>query len=125
VRADYGRIAGRILVVEDNAAVRRSVVRQIESFGYKVESAASAGEALYILRSDQDFDMVFSDVVMPGEMDGVDLARIVQRDYPGMRVVLTSGYPDYEEANHNCEFLPKPYRRDALRALLSRCLNPA
>src|SRR5262249_18971304 len=65
----------RVLVGEDNAGLRRLAVRQLEQLGYRVEAAADAGTALARLESDSGFELVFSDVVMAGKMDGFDLAR--------------------------------------------------
>jgi PAS domain S-box-containing protein len=82
-----------VLVVEDDARVRRVSIARLENLGYRVLEASDAFQALEALQKDQDISLVFSDVVMPG-MDGGELARRVALLYPGLPVLLTSGYAD-------------------------------
>ncbi|MGE0856946.1 MAG: PAS domain S-box protein, partial [Hyphomicrobiaceae bacterium] len=109
----------RVLVVEDNDSVRRLARRQIEALGYTVEDVANGIEALERLAVSADFDVVFSDVVMPGGLSGTDLAREVERHFPGIAVVLTTGYAEEMiagtgsgAARHN--LIRKPYSQTAL-----------
>src|SRR4029077_10162795 len=83
----------RILVVEDEEAVRAIVGEQLLSLGYDVKLAGHAEEALALLRSHQ-FDLVLTDVVMPGRLNGKGLADEVERSWPGTRVVFMSGYSE-------------------------------
>ncbi|MDX2221262.1 MAG: ATP-binding protein, partial [Rhodospirillaceae bacterium] len=87
---------GRILVVEDNDFVRQTVTFQLERLGYTVTGAPTAAAALDILRQDAGLDLVLSDMVMPGGLSGADLLREVTEHYPGIKVVLMSGYAGAE-----------------------------
>ncbi len=84
----------RILVVEDNDAVRRMVCRQLSDMGYPVSTATDAKQALDILSAGDRIDAVFSDVVMPGEMSGIKLASEIANRWPKIKVLLTSGFPE-------------------------------
>jgi CheY-like chemotaxis protein len=118
-----------VLVVEDNAALRRVCVRQLTDLGYRVIEAECASAALEMLAREK-IDFLFSDVVMPGEFDGFALARHVVRCWPSVKVVLTSGFP---ETNLNGSFgapmpavrmLSKPYRKDELARAIREALDP-
>jgi len=110
-----------ILVVDDDVAVRKVVTLQLAALGYATIEAGSAAEALEILAADKPFDLLFTDVVMPGRMSGVDLARLAREKWPNLKVLLTSGYPDLKtrhESFQNITMIKKPYRGDDLwRAL--------
>ena len=113
----------RVLVVEDNDDVGRFSTELLEDLGYTVRRVASADAALAILAKDEfSADLVFSDVIMPG-MNGVELAGIVRERYPGLPVLLTSGYSNVlaENAHHGFELIQKPYSVE----LLSRSLRKA
>jgi CheY-like chemotaxis protein len=121
----------RILVVEDNADVRRMVVSQLGGLGYGVLEAADGPAALAIIEGgsgDAPFDLLFTDVVMPGGISGDDLARMALRRYPGLSVLLTSGFaggtigagPPGEEPRH---LLTKPYRQAELAAKVRAALD--
>ncbi|MFN3349871.1 ATP-binding protein [Pseudorhodoplanes sp.] len=84
--------AGSVLVVEDNTEVADIATALLNELGYQVTRVASAQTALDVLASGERFDLVFSDVVMPGGMNGVELAHRIGKDYPGLPVVLTTGY---------------------------------
>jgi CheY-like chemotaxis protein len=95
-----------ILVVEDNALVRLVAVEFLEDSGFKVVEADSADGAIDLLTNDGPIDAVFSDVQMPGTMDGVELARWISREKPGVKVLLTSGNAPMQL---DVPILPKPY----------------
>ncbi len=108
-----------ILVVEDNAALRRVVVRQLRGLGYQVHEAENADAALAMLEH-ENVDLVMTDVVMPGSMDGFGLARVALERWPHLRVLFTSGFPE-TRINGNlgpqggsARLLGKPYRLDQL-----------
>jgi two-component system NtrC family sensor kinase len=84
--------SGSVLVVEDNTEVADIATALLNELGYQVTRVASAQTALEVLRAGEQFDLVFSDVVMPGGMNGVELAHQIGKDYPGLPVVLTTGY---------------------------------
>jgi PAS domain S-box-containing protein len=99
-----------VLVVEDNPAVRQVAISTLMSLGFKVVEAANADEAARILRSNDQVRIVLSDVRMPGELTGIDLARLMKRERPELQVLLTTGYVDGDEALDDIELLYKPYR---------------
>jgi CheY-like chemotaxis protein len=110
---------GRLLVVEDNAQVRGFAEDLLGELGFEVDVASSAGEALEKLAGGSRYDVIFSDVVMPG-MSGIDFAKIVRNQSPEMPIVLTSGYSHVlvEEGRHGFPLLQKPYSAsDVARAL--------
>jgi PAS domain S-box-containing protein len=118
-----------VLVVEDNAPLRRATVRQLVELGYRVRETEYADVALAILAGGASVDLLFTDVVMAGAMDGLDLALQAKRLHPDLKILLTSGFPNVRGANQrmaNSPFLllHKPYRRDelarAIRGLLDR-----
>lgn len=114
---------GRVLLVEDDPGVSAIATDHLTSLGYAVEAAETAHEALAKLRS-ETFDIMLSDVVMPGGMSGLDLARRVASLYPAMRVVLASGYAgtdaDADLAGAPWPMLRKPYSGDQLAEALDR-----
>ena len=111
-----------VLVVEDNPDVLDFAVAGLTELGYRVKTATDAQAALDILRTEADIDVLFSDVAMPGGMNGGQLAVEAQRIRPGLRVLLTSGYAasalSQNELPETLRVLPKPYRRDDLAANL-------
>jgi PAS domain S-box-containing protein len=115
-----------VLAVEDNAALRRIVVRQLAELGYRPLEAESAAAALAVLEREH-VDLLFSDVIMPGELSGLELARTVVGRWPHIGVLLTSGFPGTKIAGSlgeegTARLLSKPYRKPdlarALRAVL-------
>jgi len=106
-----------VLVVEDNANIAQLVAMQLSSLGYQVRQAPNAGAALDILKAGERIDLVFADVIMPGQLDGYDLAEEVYATWPDIKVVLTSGFPGSNHGGRslgNTPLLTKPYHRDAL-----------
>ncbi|VIO73810.1 hybrid sensor histidine kinase/response regulator [Bradyrhizobium ivorense] len=118
-----------ILCVEDDVRIREYVTGQLESLGYKVLVAANADEALAIVRRGTAFDLLFTDIVMPGSMNGRQLAETLMAGRPAMRVLFTSGYSDgalptqQGRGGHGIPLLTKPYRRSELARMLRRCLD--
>jgi CheY-like chemotaxis protein len=116
-------LPGCVLVVEDNQQVREAAVQLLEDLGYTTAWAADATSALKLIGDDPDrFDVVFSDVVMPGPMDGVDLLREVRRRVPALPVILATGYSDVlaQGGSETFEFLRKPYSIEALSQLIRK-----
>jgi two-component system, response regulator PdtaR len=80
-----------VLIVEDEALVRMGAVRAIENAGFEVIEAANADEAIEILESRSDIRVVFTDIHMPGSMDGLKLAHAVRHRWPPIKIIVTSG----------------------------------
>jgi PAS domain S-box-containing protein len=114
-----------VLVVEDNEDVGRFSTELLQDLGYAIKWAANAGEALATLAEDEfAFDLVFSDVIMPG-MNGVELATVIRERYPGLPVVLTSGYSSVlaDNAHRGFELIQKPYSVEALSRTLRKAIS--
>lgn len=116
-----------VLVVEDNAGLRRIVVRQLSDVGYHVLEASDAETALAVVDSPEPIHLLLTDIVMPGEMDGRDLARVAVTRRPTLRVLLTSGYPDARMGGSTQptggRLLSKPYRKEELRRAVREVLD--
>lgn len=101
-----------VLLVDDEALVRMGAADMLEEAGFRVIEAASADEALRCLTADPgNIDVLVTDVHMPGALDGMDLAREVDRSWPHIRLVVTSGlarYSDRDIPDHG-RFVPKPW----------------
>ena len=110
----HGLFRATILLVEDEVLVRMSLAEQLRSAGYVVLEASNADEALDLLQS-QRVRVVVSDIRMPGRMDGVELARAIRAQHPGIKIVLASG--ESFSASHWGDtdgFFPKPYNAGRL-----------
>ncbi len=105
--------AATILVVEDEVLVRLMISEYLREFGYNVVEANNAAEATQILQSEEPVEVVFTDIRMAGEMDGLALAQWIGQNKPGVGVVLTSAYfPPADLAVQSCaetEIVVKPY----------------
>jgi CheY-like chemotaxis protein len=110
-------LMGSILLVEDDDKVASLVTEMFLELGYRVTRVASAQAALGALADDRDIDLVFSDVMMPGPLNGIDLAREMKRQRPEIAVLLTSGYAGSSMQAAEAEslrVLSKPYQLEAL-----------
>jgi signal transduction histidine kinase/CHASE3 domain sensor protein/ActR/RegA family two-component response regulator len=119
-----------ILVVEDDALVRDFVIAQLHSLGYRTVAAANSREALAHVKSAHPFDLLFTDVVMPGGMTGRQLADEAARRRPGTKVLYTSGYNENAIAyqgrlDGSPKLLSKPYRKSALASMIRLALGDA
>ncbi len=119
----------RLLVVEDDNAVRQTAAETLEALGYHVVVASCAAEALALLERGPGFDLLFSDVVMPGGMSGLQLAERARKAWPGMRLLLTSGFAaedvDALGTAPGIELLGKPFRRADLAQRVRHLLDQA
>ena len=120
--------AETIFVVEDDSLVRNFVTAQLESLGYKTVAAPDSKAALDLITAGQPFDLLFTDVVIPGGMSGRDLADEVAKLRPGVKVLYTSGYTDNAIVHHGklddgVMLLTKPYRRNQLAEMIRKALN--
>ena len=119
VEVPAGGLAGHVLLVEDDDEVAALVQEMLSQIGFTVTRAASAAAALGALADHRPVDLVFSDVMMPGGMHGVELAREVRRRRPRLPVLLTTAYAAAAKRDAETEgiaLLPKPYRIEALAA---------
>ena len=107
----------RILMVEDDKLVSAMVASALEEEGYAVRRCATADEALGVLQAGNAFDILFTDVVMPGRMNGVDLARWCAAERPGIAIVVSTGYAENLQ-EFSATVLRKPYETGALFAAL-------
>jgi signal transduction histidine kinase/ActR/RegA family two-component response regulator len=113
---------GRILLVEDDDEVAALVGEMLGQLGYEVTRAASAAAALGALADGRSVDLIFSDIMMPGGMNGVELAREIKKRRSDIPVLLTSGYAEasvHEAQRAGIQILAKPYHIDELAAALS------
>ena len=113
--------AGQVLLVEDDDEVAALTVEMINQLGYDTTRVASAEAALGALADKRAIDVVVSDVMMPGRMNGVELAQEIRRRRPHLPVLLTSGYAEAASrsaAAHQIRIIPKPYRMEELREAL-------
>lgn len=122
------KAGGTVLVVEDDRRVRRVTVRRLRELGYSVIEADSGPAALLMLDRTGPIDVLFTDVVMPGGMTGVDLAHEVRQRRPGLKILLTSGYAEPEAITGgllagNVAWLGKPYSINELDAKLHELLG--
>jgi PAS domain S-box-containing protein len=117
-----------ILVVEDDELVRRFVIAELQSLGYHTVAACDGREALSHVDSGQAFDLLFTDVVMPGGLNGPQLADEVAKRRPGTRVLYTSAYTDNAIVHHGrldkgVLLLSKPYRKAQLAQMVRLALG--
>ena len=100
-----------VLVVEDELLLRMDAVDMIAGAGFEAVEAANADQAIEILESRRDIIVVFTDIQMPGSMDGLKLARAIRGRWPPIKIVATSGRAIAEEIDlpEGGRFLPKPY----------------
>jgi CheY-like chemotaxis protein len=103
-----------ILVVEDNPDVKTVATAMLEQLDYRTIAVESATAALNVLKSGLPIDLVFTDVMLPGDLDGVALAQAIRGRYPQLPIVLTSGYAKALGARHGLPILRKPYQLAAL-----------
>jgi PAS domain S-box-containing protein len=121
----------RILLTEDEDGVRDFAVRALRNHGYQVSTVATAQGAIDLFKAEQgQFDLLFTDVVLP-DLNGLDMARILVREKPTLRLLFTSGYMDDKSRwpairDHGYRFLQKPYPvQDLLRAIQETLSEPA
>jgi CheY-like chemotaxis protein len=109
-----------VLIVEDEFLLRMDAVDMIAGAGFEVVEAGNADEAIGILESRRDVTVIFTDIQMPGSMDGLKLARAVRGRWPPIKIVATSGHLDVRETDlpEGGRFLPKPYSLMQLMGVL-------
>lgn len=123
--------AKTVLVVEDDRDVRELAIAVLEAAGYRVLEAASGEEAhrLLLAHPDLQIDLLFTDIVMPGHLDGIDLANEARALRPGLKVLYTSGFADLVREHREEELhglvLAKPYRPGELQREIGSLIDEA
>lgn len=116
----------RVLVVEDNLGLRHIVLQQLKKLGYRVLQAEDAPAAIAVLEGNASVDLLFTDVMLPGGMNGIELADLVRVRWPQTKLLLTSGFPEVllEEPKSlgGLRLISKPYREDELARTLREVL---
>ncbi|MDN2580091.1 response regulator [Aquibium sp. ELW1220] len=113
-----------VLVVEDNTIIRMGAVDLVLAAGYEVLEACDADEAIRILEARSDIDLVFTDVQMPGTMDGIKLSHYIRDRWPPVKLIVASGAAILEESSlpDGSRFFPKPYDEHAITDAMARLL---
>ncbi len=106
---DQPKVGSTVLIVEDEVLVRMMIADSLRGAGYRVLEASNAREALEVLRHTSNVNLVFSDIRMPGSMDGIGFARAVRSEYPVIKIVLTSGHLAAVNWAEHDGYFPKPY----------------
>ena len=116
-----------VLIVEDDALVRQYVLTQVRSLGYTTLEAANATEALALIAAHPAIDLLFTDVIMPGAMNGRQLADEATQRRPALKTLFTSGYTENAIMHHGrldpgVHLLAKPYRKPELARMIRLAL---
>jgi CheY-like chemotaxis protein len=116
-----------VLVVEDDFLIRMNAAEMIAEAGFDVVEAASADEAIVILEDGFDITVVFTDIQMPGSMDGLKLAAAIRGRWPPIKIVATSGFVNVGQNDlpEGGRFLPKPYSPEQIVRTLRELTSPA
>ena len=111
-----------VLIVEDEPLLRMAAIDIVEDAGFEAMEAADADQAILILEARTDIHIVFTDVDMPGSIDGLKLAEAVRGRWPPIHIIVTSGHRkvDMRDLPDGSVFFPKPYREAALVTELNR-----
>lgn len=113
----------RVLVLEDEVLIRLAIAEELRAQGLTVVEAVSADEAWSYLQAGGHVDLIFSDICMPGSMDGLELARRVKATHPEIQIVITSGQRIVIAKDEVGHFLPKPYAVEQAARLVMNILN--
>ncbi|WP_119303299.1 MASE4 domain-containing protein [Dongia deserti] len=126
-RQAVSRASGTALLVEDDEDVADVAKNILKLIGYRADHVRDGATALALLLSGQKFDLLFSDIIMPGGMSGLDLARKVRQHFPGLPILLCSGYARAtgEVFREGFEIIAKPYTADSLAEAVRRTLTKA
>jgi CheY-like chemotaxis protein len=114
---------GRVLIVEDDVLVAELAAGMLQELGFEPTITHSAKEALERLSGEQRPTLIFSDVVMPGGISGIELARKVRERFPELPILLTTGYSEQVTGSHGFPVLQKPYEMESLAAALEKLLK--
>jgi CheY-like chemotaxis protein len=107
-----------VLVVEDEPLVRELIVEQLTDAGYEVVEVGDADKAIAVLEARQDIQLIFTDIDMPGSMNGLKLAAAVRDRWPPVHIIITTGKARPMTIPANALFIPKPYLSKAVVAAM-------
>ena len=115
-----------VLVVEDEPLIRMTAVDMFEDAGFTVVEATSGHDALHALRLMPDLHILFTDIELPGDMNGLALALVIEKEFPDVGLIIVSGRVSPERAEMPVKgiFLPKPYEATKVVALAQRLKSP-
>jgi CheY-like chemotaxis protein len=114
-----------VLIVEDEVLIRMEAVHMVEDAGFTVVEASTADEAINILEGRCDIRAVFTDINMPGSMDGLRLSHAIRDRWPPIRLIITSGLGlNGRQMPENAGFLSKPYSAEHISATLRELFAP-
>jgi CheY-like chemotaxis protein len=118
-------LSARVLLVEDDFEVQNVVTELLVGIGCQVVRAADSRSALAVLERDSAIQVIISDIVMPGGMSGLELGRIVRQRYPGLPIVLSTGYSQYaaQVVSEGFTLVEKPFRRSSLLTSIQAALR--
>jgi PAS domain S-box-containing protein len=122
-RVNGGNALGRVLIVEDDTLVAELAADMLTELGFECTITHSAKEALERLAGGEKPKLIFSDIVMPGGISGIELARKVRDRFPELPILLTTGYSEQVGAAHGFPILQKPYEMDKLASALGSVLK--
>ena len=116
-----------VLVVEDQVIIRMGAVDLVHSAGYEAIEASNADEAIAILETRSDIQLVFTDVQMPGSMDGIKLAHHIRNRWPPVRLIVASGKAIMQESSlpEGSRFFAKPYHDGRIVEAIAKLLSDA
>lgn len=111
-----------VLIVEDEFLLRMDAASFIEDAGFAVYEASNADEAIRVLETNDNIRLVFTDISMPGSIDGLKLAHYVRGRWPPIKLIVTSGHfsPSNEELPTGTSFIAKPYQRERVTSCISK-----
>ncbi len=114
-----------VLVVEDSIIIRMGAIDLVVNAGYEALEAADADEAIRILESRDDIDLVFTDVQMPGTMDGIKLSHYIRDRWPPVKLIVASGNEIIDESSlpYGSRFFSKPYNDHTIADAMTRLLS--
>jgi CheY-like chemotaxis protein len=124
--ANDAALPATVLVVEDDVLLRMFAVEMIEEAGFRVIEAQNADAAIRLLETRNDIRIIFTDIDMPGSMNGLKLAHAVANRWPPIRIIATSGHFRVSEGDlpYGGRFIPKPYRQHQVIGALTELTNP-
>jgi len=114
-----------VLIVEDEFLVRIDTTKTVEAAGFEAVEAGNADEAIAILKARDDIHLIFTDIHMPGSMDGLKLAHFVRNRWPPVKIIATSGHARITESDlpDGARFLQKPYTATEITSALRELIQ--